>query len=106
MNAPKCNEYDYINFLVAAQKVFSASEAARVHPEGESETAHDAYTRLLQRIPPDSAALWAEVEPCIDKTMGMLVIDDTTLDKPYARKLCAMSRRKELSMELTEVQGK
>ncbi len=32
MNAAKCNEYDYINFLVAAQKVFSASEAARTHP--------------------------------------------------------------------------
>src|SRR3954470_15543178 len=92
MNAPKCNEYDYINFLVAAQKVFSASEAARTHPEGEGVAAHDAYTRLLQRIPPDSAALWEEVEPCIDMTMGMLVIDDTTLDKPYASKMALVSR--------------
>jgi len=92
MNAPKCNEYDYINFLVAAQKVFSASEAARTHPEGEGVAAHDAYTRLLQRIPPDSAALWEEVEPCIDMTMGMLVLDDTTLDKPYASKMALVSR--------------
>jgi hypothetical protein len=92
MNAPKCNEYDYINFLVAAQKIFSASEAARTHPEGEKGAAHDAYTRLLQRIPPDSEALWAEVEPCIDKGTGMLVLDDTTLDKPYASKMALVSR--------------
>jgi hypothetical protein len=36
MNAPKCTEYDYINFLVAAQQVFSAVEAARSHPEGKA----------------------------------------------------------------------
>ena len=57
MNAPKCTEYDYINFLVAAQRVFGASEAARSHPQGEDKVAHDAYTRLLQRLPPDSEAL-------------------------------------------------
>jgi hypothetical protein len=56
MNGPKCNEYDYINFLVAAQ-------------------------RMMQHIPLDSAALWAEIEPCIDTRMGMLVLEDTTLDK-------------------------
>jgi hypothetical protein len=92
MNAAKCNEYDYINFLVAAQKVFSASEAARTHPAEESGPAHDAYTRLLQRIPPDSAGLWAEVRPCIDVKMGLLVADDTTLDKPYASQMALVSR--------------
>lgn len=92
MNAPKCTEDDYINFLVAAQQVFSAVEAARSHPEGERKPAHDAYTRLLQRLPPDSEALWAEVEACINLTNGLLIIDDTTLDKPYASQMALVSR--------------
>jgi len=92
MNRPKCNEYDYINFLVAAQTVFSTVEAARTHPAGERGPAHDAYTRLLQRLPPDSAALWAEVQGCIDLSAGMLIIDDSTLDKPYASQMALVSR--------------
>lgn len=92
MNAPKCTEYDYINFLVAAQQVFSAVEAARSHPEGERKPAHDAYTRLLQRLPPDSEALWAEVKGCIALNTGLLIIDDTTLDKPYASQMGLVTR--------------
>ncbi len=92
MNAPKCTEQDYINFLVAAQQVFSTVEAARSHPEGEQKPAHDAYTRLLQRLPPDSEALWTEVQPCIERRRGLLVIDDTTLDKPYASKMALVTR--------------
>jgi putative transposase len=92
MNAPKCTEYDYINFLVAAQQVFSAVEAARSHPDSEAKRAHDAYTRLLRRLPPDSAALWAEVSGCIEVNKGLLVIDDTTLDKPYASAMALVSR--------------
>src|SRR5215212_4785082 len=89
MNPAKCSEQDYINFLVATQRVFSAVEAARSHPEGERQPAHDAYTRLLQRLPPDSEALWAEVSGCIDE--GLLIIDDTTLDKPYASNMALVS---------------
>jgi putative transposase len=92
MNAPKCSEYDYINFLVAAQQVFSAVEAARSHPDDERKVAHDAYTRLLQRLPPDSDALWAEVQSCVALTRGLLIIDDTTLDKPYASQMALVSR--------------
>jgi putative transposase len=92
MNPAKCTEQDYINFLVAAQRVFSAAEAARSHPDGEQRPAHDAYTRLLQRLPPDSAALWTEVAPCIRPTTGLLVIDDTTLDKPYASQMSLVTR--------------
>jgi hypothetical protein len=81
-----------INFLVAAQQVFSAVEASRSHPEGEQQVAHDAYTRLLQRLPPDSEALWAEVKGCIALDKGLLIIDDTTLDKPYARQMGLVTR--------------
>jgi hypothetical protein len=45
--------------------------------------AHDAYTRLLERLEPNSDQLWIEVEPLFDKKTGWLVVDDTTLDKPY-----------------------
>ena len=30
MNPPKCNELDYIQFLITAQKVFSNTEAAQL----------------------------------------------------------------------------
>ena len=45
MNPPRCDDLDYIHFLIAAQKVFTCTEAAR---EGERT---DAFTRLLQRQP-------------------------------------------------------
>ena len=91
MNPPKCDELDYIQFLVAAQQVFSSVEAARTHPAEEEAPAHDAYTRLLQRLPPDSQALQEEVEPLIEKKQGVLVIDDSTLDKPYASKMALVT---------------
>lgn len=87
MNPPKCNEYDYINFLIAAQTVFSAAEAGRV-----GVAAHDAYTRLLQRLSTDTAVLWQEVAGCIKRKSGMLVVDDSTLDKPYASKMELVTR--------------
>lgn len=86
MNPARCDDMDYIQFLIAAQAVFSNVEAARCDPRvGAERPAHDAYTRLLRRQPPDSAALWAEVRDCITLHDGILVLDDSTLDKPYAR---------------------
>jgi hypothetical protein len=92
MNAPKCNELDYIHFLIAAQRVFSSVEASKTHPAAENVPAHDAYTRLLQRLPPDSQALWQEVQGCIELKGGVLIIDDSTLDKPYASKIALVTR--------------
>lgn len=87
MNPPKCNDLDYIHFLIAAQKVFTCSEAARCQPEEPGAPAHDAFTRLLQRQPPDTEALWQEARALVEPTRGLLVLDDTTLDKPYARRM-------------------
>jgi hypothetical protein len=92
MNPPKCDELDYINFLIAAQKVFSSVEASRTHPAEKDAPAHDAYTRLLKRLPPDSEMLWQEVEPLIERKKGVIVLDDTTLDKPYASKMALVTR--------------
>lgn len=92
MNPPKCTEMDYLNFLIAAQSVFSSVEASQTHPAEEQAPAHDAYARLLQRLPPDSQGLWQEVQSLVNTKQGVLVIDDSTLDKPYARRMALVSR--------------
>ena len=48
MNAPKVTDLDYIQFLIAAQGVYACTEAARCAVNAS----HDAYTRLLSRLPP------------------------------------------------------
>ena len=79
-------DLDSINFLVAAPKVVSCTEAARVQPDGPRRAAHDALTRLLQRLEPDSLPLWREAAALVDRGRGLLIADDTTLDKPYAQR--------------------
>ena len=92
MRAPKVDESDYIQFLIAAQRVYTCTEAARCQPEDAPAPAHDAFNRLLTRQPPDTAALWQEVEPLVRKGTGILILDDTTLDKPHARKIELVTR--------------
>ena len=92
MNPHKCDEYDYINFLIATPKAYSCTEAARVQPEQENPPAHDALTRLLHRLEPTSEALWAEAQPQITRNHGVLILDDSTLDKFYARKIEMVTR--------------
>ncbi|MCA1731625.1 MAG: transposase [Actinobacteria bacterium] len=87
MNPPKADELDYIHFLIAAQKIFTCTEAARSQPEGPDPPAHDAFTRLLIREPPDTEALWEEAKTLVEPERGLLIVDDTTLDKPYSRKI-------------------
>lgn len=92
MNAPKVSPADYIQFLIASPRVVSGTEAARVHPNAEIPAAHDAFTRLLHRLEPEPDALWSEVWRQIDRRRGVLVLDDTTLDKPYARHMGLVTR--------------
>jgi len=86
MNPPRCKDPDSIHFLIAAQKSFSCTETARCQPESPQAPAHDAFARLLQSQPLDAKALWQEAMAFVDKKKGLLVLDDTTLDKPYAQK--------------------
>jgi len=92
MNGPKCQPEDYINFLVASPRVVSGTEAARAQPDRPDPPAHDAFTRLLHRLEPDPATLWAEAAPQVRREQGVLVLDDSTLDKPYARKMGLLTR--------------
>ena len=92
MNAPRCEPEDYINFLVASPRAVSGTEAARAQPERPDPPAHDAFTRLLHRLEPDPATVWAEAAPLVRQERGVLVLDDSTLDKPYARKMGLLTR--------------
>jgi hypothetical protein len=92
MNPPRCTDRDYIDFLLAAPGAVSATEAARVQPERPNAPAHDAFTRLLHRLEPDPQALWQEVRPLIRPAEGVLVVDDTVLDKPFARHMGLVGR--------------
>ena len=80
MNPAKCNAEDYIQWLIASPKVISCTQAALTDSRP---VAHDAYTRLLGRLQPDPEALWVEVESLVKLKSGCLVLDDSTLDKPY-----------------------
>jgi putative transposase len=92
MNVTKCHDTDYIDFLIASPKTFSCTEAATVQPPAPDAPSHDAFTRLLLRIEPDPEALWQEARPLVHRAGGRLVLDDSTLDKPYARKIELVGR--------------
>lgn len=91
MSREDCNDIAYINFLVASPRDATATEAARVHPASRP-PAHDSFTRLLHHLEPDPATLWQEAAPLVDRGTGILVIDDSTLDKPYAKKIDLVTR--------------
>jgi hypothetical protein len=92
MNPPKCSDEDYINFVIASPRQVSATEAAKVQSQEKNAPAHDAFTRLLHRLEPDAATLWHESRSQLSLTQGILVIDDSTLDKPYAKKMDLVTR--------------
>ncbi len=60
-----------------------AMEAQRTNPVGFGEPSLDAYTRLHPRLEPSSDSLWLEVKHEVQTGSGVLVLDDTVLDKPY-----------------------
>jgi hypothetical protein len=92
MNAPKVNEYEYIDFLIGTQQAYSCTEAARVQPDQEAGPAHDAITRLTQRLLPTTERLWQEAKEQVDMSKGVLIGDDSTLDKLYSRKIELVTR--------------
>lgn len=87
MSQSKVTECQFIDFLIATPSQATAMEAQRTQPDTADPAAHDAYTRLLHRLEPNSDALWAEVQADVRRMSGVLVLDDSVLDKPYARKM-------------------
>jgi hypothetical protein len=92
MNKARCTENDYINFLIATPRNYSCVEAAKVQPEQAKMPSHDAFTRLLTRLEPSAEALWDEAQSQVERGKGVLVVDDSTLDKPYAKAIELVGR--------------
>ncbi len=84
MNKPKCNEYLYTQFLIAAQTNFTSTEFSVVSPNG---MAHDAPTRWLGREKLTPSILWKNVEAHVNLNQGYLIGDDSVLDKPRAEEI-------------------
>lgn len=70
MNLAKVTDLDYIQFLIAAQRVYTCTAAAHSTPDSAQPPAHDAFVRLLHRQPPDPAALWQEVAPYVQQRVA------------------------------------
>jgi putative transposase len=80
MSRAKTSAEDYIQWLIASPKDATMTESSRCSPQP---VAHDSYRRLLLSLEPDSDALWEEVKGEVELEHGILVLDDSTLDKPY-----------------------
>ena len=78
--------------MIGTQQVYSCTEAERVAPEQENKPAHDAYTRQLHRLFPTSERLWLEAKEQINLNQGAFILDDSTLDKLYSRKIELVTR--------------
>ena len=87
INISKCIDLDYINFLIASPNIYSCTEASRCYSFTPDSPSHDCFTRLLQKQPSDTEPLWNEVRKLIKPKKGYLIVDDTTLDKPYSKKI-------------------
>lgn len=85
MNQPKVKPEDYIPFLIASPRQDTCTEAAAVQAAQTNPPAHDAFRRLLTRLEPDPETLWQETLTQIRPREDVCVLDDSTLDKPYAR---------------------
>jgi len=105
MMPAKVDDVDYINFLIAAQRTFTCTEASKSQPPPSSSpstgvgdgtttipAAHDSFNRLLERSFSDRDSLWDEAKQLVRLDGGALVVDDSTLDKPYAEKMDLVTR--------------
>jgi hypothetical protein len=72
--------------LLPRRTLVTATEADRAYPESENAPAHGAFTCLLTRPEPDSQTLWEESRSQVDLNSGVLILDDSTLEKPYSKR--------------------
>jgi hypothetical protein len=92
MPPPQAHALDYINFLVATPSAYSCLEAGRGQPTGADTPAHDALTRLLHRLAPAPPHLWQAARAHVPLEAGLLSIDATPLDTPYAQTMARVRR--------------
>jgi hypothetical protein len=61
-------------------------------PNETEPIAHDSVKRLLERQPHHTEALYNEAKRMVKHDKGVLVIDDSTLDKPYSHQIDMVTR--------------
>ncbi len=94
MNPPRAYAEDYMDFLIATPKACKRPGGCTCPAEFQPQMpAHDAFTRLLRRSSsPGPENLWLEAASQVNKDDGVLVLDDSTLDKPYAKDITLVGR--------------
>lgn len=92
MKPPKCTSSNFVNFLISTYHACSCTEASRCLPDEPVSIAHDSVKRLLERQPHHTEALYDEAKRLIRADEGVLVIDDSTLDKPYSHQIELVTR--------------
>lgn len=85
MNKQKCSEYLYVQFLIAAQNNFTATEFSKVSPI--KNMAHDSLTKMLSGEKLTPSILWKNVKGQVDMNSGFLIVDDSVLDKPRSEEV-------------------
>jgi hypothetical protein len=90
MRAKKCSVDLYVNFLIASPKQYSALELSKVAP---AKTSHDAISHWLSSEELDTELVWNKAREWICLTEGYLVIDDSVLDKPYAKRMALVKHQ-------------
>jgi len=76
----RCTLPMYIGFLLSEPNGVSCSRMASV-----LSISHDSANRFLNRESYEPKDLYREVEPTINIEGGTLSVDDSVLDKPYAK---------------------
>ena len=84
MQQPKCSLDLYVDFLIASQKQYSGLELSRVSPTALS---HDAVSHWLAHDKLTPKIVWQQAQAMVQMETGYLIVDDTILDKPYAREI-------------------
>jgi putative transposase len=93
VNSPKCTSSDFVNFLISTYQACTCSEASRCFPNETDPITHDSIKRLLERQPHHTEALYNEAKRMIEHDKGVLVIDDSTLDKSYSHQIDIVTRQ-------------
>ena len=73
----------YCQFLIAAQTNFTATNLSSL----TENVAHDAISRFLSNTKLTPKLLWEYSSQFIDKSSGVLILDDSVLDHPHAKKM-------------------
>lgn len=80
--ANKANKELYSQFLLAT---FGRHSAVWLSELLNNQPAHDTFTRWLKKTKLRPHIIWEYTQELIDKTTGYLILDDTVLDKWYAK---------------------